>query len=155
MTARAPTFFVRDIPTLQVFCPDPTTVVTAFESYLPDGSSIHKIIDTEPCLPTTPCWLKQGYNYFAFLPRERFFDGHLLTSLNHHRPLPIQRNSRWHVYDETRNLWRSLDADLTNSITALGRGLLVDLDHYEPDPAVKYGFTHATKQNLTCAFPCQ
>ena len=149
MASRVTSFSARGKSTLQVFCPDPQTIVTAFESHLPEGKTIYTITGTDPCLPAAPCWLKQGYEYFAFLPKERFFDGHLLASLNNRRPL-VQRGSRWHMDDETCDLWRSLDVNLTNSITVIGKGLLFDLEHYEPGPVVRYGFArgHKTERHL-------
>lgn len=145
MVAQLSSFLIRKKPTLQVFCPDQTTVVTSFESYLPEAETIFKTTDSEPCLPTAPCWLKQNYEYFAFLPKEHWFGGHLLTSLNFRRSQPIKRDSRWYLDDETRNIWRSLDLNLTKSINVIGGGLLVDLEHFEPAPAVKYGFSHGHK----------
>ena len=127
-------------PALHVFCPDKTTVVTSFECYLPDGETVEKITGTHPFLPTRPCWLKEGHDYYAFLPKDHQLSGHLLTSLNHQKPLHIQQDGQWYLDNGTHDLWRSLNLNLAYSITVIGGGLLVDLEHREPISAVNYGF---------------
>src|ERR1700733_3553913 len=89
---------------LQVFCPDPTTVVTSFESFLPDVNVIGKIPDIQPHLPASLCWIKQHHDYYAYLPKEYPFDGHLLSPLKHHQRCHIFKDGRWFVDDETHNV---------------------------------------------------
>jgi len=52
--------------------------------------------------------------------------------------------------DETRDLWQSLDLNITRSIGVIGKGMLVDLEHHEPRPSVDYGFMrgHKSEQAL-------
>lgn len=140
----------RNTSALQVFCPDESTVVASFESYLPDRKDIHKLSGGGPDLPARLCWLKDNYDYYAYLPKRCLFDGHLLHPLKHHQVEYIQKDGRWFVDDETRKLWGSLDNKLTRSIDAVGGGMLVGLDHHEPSKAVDFGFTrgHKTKHGL-------
>lgn len=149
MSPRLQPFLVRANPTLRVFCPEPQAVLTSFESYLPEFSTIRNV--TEPSLPRGPCWVNEAFDHHAFLPKDRRFPGHLLTPLNYHNPLFIQRDGRWYADDQTRNLWRSLDNNITNSIGVVGGGLLVALEHREPRAAFKYGFAHGheSKQKLS------
>src|SRR6202789_3806974 len=143
-------FLARKNPSLQVFCPTPTVIVSSFEPHLPEHESIVKMDVGNPFLPTNPCWLQNGLDYFAFLPRERKFHGHLLASLNYRNPLPIERDGRWYVDDATCNLLRSLDDNITKSIQVISQNLLVDLEHREPAKAIQYGFSkgHKSEQNL-------
>jgi hypothetical protein len=132
-------------PTLRVFCPDPQTVVTSFEDYLPAHKTVRQNSGPHPDLPARLCLLKDNYDYRAYLPKDRPYDGHLLTPLNHHRPEHVQRDGRWFVDDETRNLWRSLDINITYTITVISHSMLTELDHHVPNEAVKYGFAHSHK----------
>ena len=145
MPAQLKSFLVRENRSLQVFCPNENTVITSFENYLPPSHAVGKISGAQPTLPGRLCWLKENHDYYAYLPKDRSFDGHLLASLKHHTPRSTQRDGRWYVDDETRELWRSLDINITKSINVIGRGLLVELEHYEPQRAVNYGFAHGHK----------
>ena len=143
-------FPVRKKPVLHVFCPDETTVLTSFKSYLPDGWTIEQITGTGPFLPRRPCWLKEGHDYYAFLPKDHRLSGHLLASLNHQKPLRIQQDGRWYLDDGTRDFWWSLNVNFAYSITVIGKGLLVDLKHHKPISVVGYGFArgHRSEQHL-------
>ena len=139
--------------TLRVFCPDPAAVVTTFENSLPtlNAGAIAKISrDTPPDLPVELSWNTLGHDYYAFLPKFRSFEGHLLTPLNHHRPTTSQRDGRWYVDANTIELWRSLDRKLTESIKVISSNQLVELDHYEPSQATAYGFArgHRSQRDL-------
>jgi hypothetical protein len=151
MSVRLQSFPSRKNSTLNVFCPDEKTVITSFENYLPNSGDVSKLLsDTQPSIPARLCWLKENYDYYAYLPKERLFDGHLLAPLKHDKPTLIQRDGRWFLDDGTRELWRSLDNNLTKSINVVGRGMLVDLEHCEPSRAIRFGFTngHRTEKNL-------
>lgn len=151
MPLQLQSFLDRNKVTLRVFCPSSAAVVTTFEDELPAGDSIHQISsDPLPDLPAMLSWNKPGYDYYAFLPKNRSFDGHLLTPLKHHDPVFTQRDGRWYVDEKTRELWLSLDLGLTKSIDVIGRNLLVDLNHKEPSRATEYGFTrgHKSQANL-------
>src|ERR1700753_1695040 len=146
---------------LNVFCPNEHTVVTSFETHLPDSKDVGKLSSKEPNLPARLCWLKEYHDYYAYLPKERLFDGHLLEPLKPHKSRLIQKDGRWFVDDETRELWRSLDHNLTNSIGAIGQNMLVDLNHYEPSKAITFGFNrgykterglYASLERSKCAF---
>ena len=128
--------------TLRVYCPSDNFVLTSFENYLPESSTVGKISDPQPPLPAQLRWHKENCDYFAYLPKERYFDGHLLAPLNHHQPQHIQKEGRWFVDDKTRELWRSLDNNITTSINVVGSNMLVDLDNFEPRQAIKFGFCH-------------
>ena len=83
--------------TLRVFCPDPAAIVTTFENSLPtlNAGAIAKISrDMPPDFPVELSWNMLGHDYYAFLPKFRSFEGHLLTPLNHHRPTTSQRDGR-------------------------------------------------------------
>ena len=149
MPAQLLPFPSRDNSALQVFCPDKTTVLASFEDYLPKGEDISKL-SGGPDLPVRLCWLKDNHDYYAYLPKRRLFDGHLLGPLNQHRVEHIQKGGQWFVDDETRKLWGSLDNKLTCSIGVASAGMLVDLNHHEPGKAVDFGFTcgHKTKVGL-------
>ena len=139
-----------------VFCPNSSDVVVTFEDHLPtsDGHKIHRISSSmPPDCPAQLSWNKTGYDYHAFLPKNRTFEGHLLTPLNHHRPISVQRDGRWYIDDNTIQLWQSLDINFSRSIRVIGSRLLVELDHYEPIPAISYGFTrgHKSQQTLEVA----
>lgn len=129
MPDRLQAFLSRKESTLQVFCPDENTVVTSFESYLPHSNDVHKY-DAHLDLPAKLCWLKDNYDYYAYLPKERLFDGHLLDPLKRHTPKHVKKDGRFFVDDETRELWLCLDNNLTRSIGAVGAGVLVDLEHH-------------------------
>ena len=103
-----------------------------------------------PDLEAKTCWNTPGYDYYAYLPKKRTFNGHLLEPLKSHTPTLIQRDGRWFVDDKTRDLWWSLDIKFTHSINAVGGKLLNPLGHYEPSCAFKYGFTrgHKTMKGL-------
>ena len=146
MPLQLQSFLDRKRATLRVFCPSPTAVVTTFEDELPAANLIHQIpSDPLPDLPAMLSWGKPGYDYYAFLPKDRSFNGHLLTPLKHHDPVFTQRDGQWYVDEGTRELWQSLDLGLTKSINVIGGNLLVDLDHKEPSRPIKYGFTHGHK----------
>ena len=150
MPAQLLPFPSRNNLALQVFCPNKATVVTSFEDYLPKGEDISKLSGGGPDLPARLCWLKENYDYYAYLPKRHLFNGHLLGPLSQHRVEHIQKGGRWFVDDETRKLWGSLDNRLTRSIGVASAGMLVDLDHHEPGKAVDFGFTrgHKTKGSL-------
>ena len=151
MPLQLQSFLDKSKATLRVFCPSPTAVVATFEDELPAANSIHQISsDPLPDLPARLSWVKPGYDYYAFLPRDRSFDGHLLTPLKYHDLVCTQRDGRWYVDEETRELWQSLDLGLTKSINVIGGNLLVDLNHKEPSRAIEYGFTrgHKSQANL-------
>ena len=130
--------------TLRVFCPNKETIITSFESHLPNEGA-DNIPDIQPHLPAKLCWFKMNYGYYAFLPKECLFDGHLLAPLKHHEPKHVQKDGRWFVDDETRKLWQSLDINITKSINVIGAGLLVELEHREPSKAFKFGFSSGHK----------
>lgn len=139
--------------TLHVFCPGRDAVVATFENYLPilDANLIARISkDTPPDFQAELSWNTSGHDYYAFLPKDRSFEGHLLSPLNHHRPITIQRDGRWYVDPKTAELWRSLDHKFTESIAVLGNNQLVELDHYEPSHATAYGFMrgHRSQRDL-------
>jgi hypothetical protein len=143
----------RTNATLHVFCPDRSSVVSTFENYLPVSSGhdiSHISSNLSPDSPAELSWNKLGYDYYAFLPKHRSFEGHLLAPLNHHKPTTGQRDGRWFVDETTRDLWRSLDMKFTASIKVLGDDLLVELDHHEPSKAAAYGFQsgHTSRRNL-------
>lgn len=150
MQAQLQAFLSRKKPTLQIFCPDQHTVVTSFESYLPNSNDVGKLSDADLDLPARLCWVKDGYDYYAYLPKERLFDGHLLEPLKRHKPKLIKKDGRFFVDDETRELWLSLDNNLASSIGAVGVGILVDLEHHEPRKAINFGFSrgHKTEHGL-------
>jgi hypothetical protein len=148
MPSQMQSFLVRKNPTLQVFCPTSKTVVTSFEGYLPPDDTIHKIIDKEPDLLAGPCWMKEGYDYRAFLPKENRFHGHLLASLKYGREDYIHRSGRWSLNENKRELWQALDRNLTRSIDVIGGGLLLDLVHHEPRRAADYGFSRDHKSEM-------
>ena len=149
MPAQLLAFPSRNGSTLQVFCPDKSTVVTSFENYLPNSENVHKL-HGGPDLPARLCWLKDDFEYYAYLPKRSLFDSHLLHPLKHHRVEYVQKDGRWFVDDETRRLWGTLDHNLTRSIGAVGAGMLVGLDHHEPSRAVNFGFArgHKTEYGL-------
>ena len=128
-----------------MFFPELEAVVTSFEEYLPEFNSIRNITGREPSLPGAPIWLKEGFDYRAFLPKDQSFTSHLLTPLGHRRPLFVQRDGQWYVDNGTCDLWRALDHNISNSIRIVGRNMLVDLEHYEPKEAVAYGFMNGHK----------
>ena len=150
MPTRLVTFPPKENSALQVYCPDGKTIVTSFENYLPPSDGVGTITDPQPHLPAKLRWHREHFDYFAYLPKEGLFDGHLLAPLKHHKPKPIQKNGRWFVDDQTRELWRSLDNNITHSINVVGRGMLVDLADHEPRQAAKFGFAygHRTEQHL-------
>ena len=78
--------------------------------------------------------------YYAYLPKDHPYNGHLLAPLNHHVPEHIQRDGRWFLDDETQNLWRALDVNLMYTISVIRGDMLTELDHHEPSEAIKYGF---------------
>ena len=135
---------------LQVFCPSKKIVITSFESYLPDSNGVGKIFDTQPHLPARLCWLKENYDYYAYLPKNRLFNGHLLATLKHPKPKHVQKDGQRFVDDKTHELWQSLNKNLTNSINVAGSNMLVDLEDHEPRKAVYFGFTrgHKSEQYL-------
>jgi hypothetical protein len=150
MPPKMQSFLVRENPTLQVFCPTSKSVVTSFESYLPPDDTIHKIIDKGPDLLAGPCWMKEGYDYRAFLPKENRIHGHLLASLKYEREDYIHRSGRWSLNGKKSELWLALDRNLTRSIEVVGGGLLLDLVHHEPHRATHYGFSrdHKSERDL-------
>ena len=141
----------RGSPILQIFCPSPEVVITSFEDYLPGRSAIGNISGTDPGLPARLSWLKDGFDYYAYLPKDLSFDGHLLTALKYCKPEHVERGGRWYVDDKTRELWQCLDINLTRSIDAIGGGMLLTLAHQEPTCARSYGFTrgHKTSRGLS------
>src|SRR6266403_2699322 len=103
MPARLTSFSDRNQPTRRVFCPDPQTVITTFEDYLPARDAIGKIDPgTRPDAPAKLCWYRPGYDYYAYLPKVRDFDGHLLEPLRHHKSQFIQRDGRWYADERTQ-----------------------------------------------------
>ena len=142
-------FEERQNCTLRVFCPNPSTVISTFETYLPDAvKTIHG--EENPDQRAELSWNLPGYEYYAYLPKDRDFDGHLLGPLKHHTPRLIKRDQRWYVDDETRDLWRSLDINLTYTIDLIDNTLYHHLNHYEPPQAIRHGFTcgHRSKNGL-------
>lgn len=135
-------FVTNDPPTLRVYFPGPNTVVTSFEDYLPASETVRENFGLRPDLPASLCWLKDNHEYYAYLPKDHPYNGHLLAPLNHHRLELVERDGRWFVDDETRNLWRSLDVNLTYTVSVIRGDLLTELDHHEPSEAIKYGFAH-------------
>ena len=138
-------FPTRKAHRLQVFFPELKAVVMSFEKYLPEFNSICNIKGPKPSLPGAPIWLKEGFDYQAFLPKDQLFTSHLLTPLSHCRPLFVQRDGQWYVDDRMRDLWQALNHNILNSIRIVGRNMLVDLKHYEPKEAVAYGFVNGHK----------
>src|ERR1700679_4310612 len=140
----------QESSTIHVYCPTEGLVLTSFESYLPEYSTIGQITDPQPPLPAQLRLHKEHCDYFAYLPKEHCSDGHLLASLNHHEPRYTRKDGRGFVDDKTRELWRSLDKNITRSINIVGSNMLVDLDDFEPRQAINFGFTcgHRTEQNL-------
>ena len=150
MPAQLLPFPSRNDSALQVFFPDESTFATSFEGYLPKVKDISELSGGGPDLPAQLCWLKDNYDYYAYLPKRCLFNGHLLGPLKQHRVEHIQKGGRWFVDDETRKLWGTLDNKLTRSIGVVSARMLVDLDHHEPRKAVDFGFTrgHKTKHGL-------
>lgn len=144
MSTQLQSFLAQEKRTLQVFCPSAEVVIATFENHLP-----HRVVkiepDVRPDLPTELPWCRMGYDYYAYLPKERAFGGHLLAPLKHHKPTHVQRDGRWYADERTVELWRSIDLKLAYSIDVVGRPLWVELDHYSPPPATKYGFTRGHK----------
>ena len=141
----------RSRSTLRIFCPNPTSVITSFEDYLPGAHTIGRLFsDMQPHQPARLCWIKAGFEYYAYLPKDRIFDGHIWEPLKCHTPTHIERNGRWYVDEETSNLWRAIDWRLTKSIEAISRDTLFMLHHHEPRRAIQHGFTqsHRTQENL-------
>ena len=89
---------------LQVFFLELEAVVMSFEEYLPEFNLIQNITGRKPSLPGAPIWLKEGFDYQAFLPKDRLFTSHLLTPLGHHQPLFLQRDGQWYVDNGMRDL---------------------------------------------------
>jgi hypothetical protein len=137
---------------LRVFCPDPVSIIASFENYLPPSQSVGRISSgTRPEVPAKFSWIKPNWDYYAYLPKHRSFRGHLLAPLKHHTPRLEQRDGRWYVDDKTRDVWWTLDVNLSVSINLLiNGGVLLELDRYAPPLAVKYGFTrgHKTLEGL-------
>lgn len=136
---------------LRVFYSEDSNIVTTFEDHLPPGCAIKRITsDLPPDLPARLRWNTPGYDYYAFLPKDRLFEGHLMAPLKYHKPLCVQRDSWWYADLDTCNLWMSLDAKFTKSIRVLSHGLYVELGHREPREAAAYGFLrgHKSQKNL-------
>ena len=151
MSAKLIAFPNGDNASLRVFCPDKERIITSFEDYLPESHDVGKIPDCQPHIPPVLCWLKENYEYYAYLPKDHLFDGHLLAPLKHHTPSHLFRDGRWYADQETRRLWQSLDSGITKSINVIGCGMLTDLYHREPSKALSFGFTngHKTERYLS------
>ena len=152
MPAHLESFPYRENASLRVFCPDFKTVVSSFETYLPDPHIVKKIPPgSQPHLPAVLSWLKAHHDYHAYLPKERLFDGHLLAPLKYHIPSRINNNGSWSADEETGQVWRSLDNKMTASIDVVGANMLVELEHFEPRKALSFGFTsqHKTERHLS------
>lgn len=143
MSTQLKKFSIRFPTNLRVFRPD-RAVVTTYEDHIPNGP-IHTIYpDMRPDHPKVS-WIKPGYEYFAYLPKDRIFDGHLLAPLKHHTPNLIERDGRWYLDDATCKLWVALDHKFTKSILVVGSGMVVELEDHEPPSPAKYGFTQGHK----------
>ena len=51
---------------LNVFCPNEHTVVTSFETHLPDSKDVGELSGGEPDLPASLCWLEEYRDYYAY-----------------------------------------------------------------------------------------
>lgn len=135
--------------TIRVYTPN-DEVVSTFENYLPHGPPHEIDPEMRPSRSPKLCWIKEGWDYYWYLPKNQTLEGNLVGPLKYRNPKPIQRDQRWYADEGDCNLWRSIDANLTTSINVLGRPLLYVLEHYEPHQATKYGFTrgHKSKEAL-------
>lgn len=146
MPAQLQSFLAPGGPTLRVFCPMSAIVVTTFEDYLPDASTIAKIDpDQRPDRPSKLSWHLIGYDYRAYLPKVRTFDGHLLAPIRYCSPKYHERNGRWYLDDQNIELWQSIDIKLANSIKAIGDKLFLELGHCTPSRAATCGFARGHK----------
>lgn len=136
--------------TLRVFCPNPKTVIATFEDYLPAYKDVDRIsANMRPDFPARVSVCKSGYDYYAYLPKDRNFEGHLWEPIKH-EPEYIQRDGRWFMDTGMREVWRAIDNNISRSINVIGSYLWLTLDHHTPDEAHKYGFTrgHKSKEDL-------
>jgi hypothetical protein len=129
-------------------------VVSTFEDHLPVR---YGKIDI-PMRPDCPAGLSEsepGFQYYAYLRKDRLFSGHLFEPLNR-APTLSRRGERWYADEETRNCWQNIDARLSHTITALSVGLLFELGQYEPKNAAHYGFTrgHKSESALKLSLRC-
>lgn len=137
---------------LQVFDPELKGIMTSFETHAPAIDLVKEFdpVVGQKMLPRL-CWVAPGHEHHPYLPKSISFDGHLLAPLKHHVPKRTQRDGKWFLDEGTCNIWGSLDAKLTRSITVVhGDGILDSLDHRQPHPAIKYGFArgHKTENHL-------
>ena len=138
---------------LQVFCPSEKVIITSYESYLPNYNDIDKISDTQPHLPAMLCWLRENYDYYAYLPKKRLFNGHLLATLK-----PSNQNMSRRMGG---GLWMTRPVNSGGlSITisqipsmSLAVACLWISSTTNPERRCTSALPMATKANGTCAFP--
>ena len=128
--------------------------VTTFEDHIPD--TFHKLPnDHDPIPPDLralrPAWHKEGYEYRAFLPKDRdaLLECHLFGHLQKTRVVTL--NGRFSLDEATKQAWTSLDDNLSMSIQAAIRPeTLVSLEDSDPPLAREFGYTrtHKSRQAL-------
>ena len=132
-------------------------LVTTFEDRMPSRSDWVSLEHT-PLPPKgvpSPAWNHEGYEYHAFLPKDReaVLNFHLFSCLRDTRV--ITSDGRFHLDDATKKAWQSLEKNITQSTNCLLKGALVSLYDSPPKPAETFGYTqsHKSPWNVLCMSP--
>ena len=128
-------------------------LISTREDYMPSRadfvSAEHDPLPPSDPLPP-PAFNKQGYEYHAYLPRDRqaAFNYNIFECLHHTRH--TQRDGRYYLAEATRQSWETLEKNLSLSIHHVARGSYVSLGDSAPPLANRYGYTrgHATIKKL-------
>lgn len=121
-------------------------IVSTFETDFPH--EIAKVdSDHDPYPPRTPApaWHKDGYEYHAYLPKDRqaALNYHVFRCLTHVQT--VQRDGRYWLGEETGRSWVLLEQNLSHSIRCASPGVLTSLEDCEPPLAEKYGYMRGHK----------
>lgn len=153
MTFELGSFEMKTLRAFHYASGDKNFVVTTFEDHIPDQFD-QVSLDHEPLPPKSrvllPARNKEGYEYHAFLPKDRqaILNCHLFSCLSETRV--IRRDNQYQLDDATKKAWSSLENNLSWSIKCLMRGVLVSLEDAAPPLAEKYGYSrsHNTLKGL-------
>jgi len=130
------------------------SLVTTREDFIPDKFD-RVSLDHDPLPPLgvpSPAWNREGYEYHAFLPKDReaMLNRHLFSCL--HDTRVVTSGGMVRLDDTTKNIWLSLEQGLTWSIECLLVGALVSLEDSAPPLAQKYGYSRPHKTLKTLNF---
>ena len=121
-------------------------IFSTFENYFPNEiAKVDSDHDPYPPREPAPAWHVEGFEYHAYLPKDRqaALNYHLFRCLTEVQT--VQRDGRYWLGDETSRSWALLEANLRYSIQCAGEGILISVDDSSPHLAEKYGYTRGHK----------